>query len=305
MIKYIKNSRFIAIVYAMFLSGFIQPTFAEDEVSKRASGDWYKVSQISDNTYMIEEPQSSQYNISYLIIGSEKALMLDTGSGENKNKSKQTISTVIKSLTDKPITLLMTHFHFDHNANIEEFDNIAFANIKDIRDKAIDDKTYYFSSKELAFGSYPEKTTVHEWIDLDTNIDLGSRIIKISRVRGHTDDSIIVIDESRELVFTGDTLYNGPLIVIGKENYDPYINTINIMKENFNDSFSFYGAHGDSNLGGGMNYSLLNKVESLLRCAKINTCEHTETISETLSGHLLNGDFFLNDGVSLIILDTH
>ncbi len=305
MIKNKKNSRFISIIYAMFFSSFMLPTFAEDEVSKIASGDWYKVSQISDNTYMIEEPQSSQYNISYLIIGSEKALMLDTGSGENKNKSKQKISTVIKSLTDKPITLLMTHFHFDHNANIEEFDNIAFANIKDIRDKAIDDKTYYFSSKELAFGSYPEKTTVHEWIDLDTNIDLGNRIIKVSRVRGHTDDSIIVIDESRKLVFTGDTLYNGPLIVIGKENYDPYINTINMMKESFSDSFSFYGAHGNSNLGGEMNYSLLNKVESILRCAKINTCENKEKFSETLSGHRLNGDFFLNDGVSLIYTDIH
>ena len=44
--------------------------------------DWYAVEAIDPQTFAINEPKSSQYNTSYLIIGNTRALMFDAGSGE-------------------------------------------------------------------------------------------------------------------------------------------------------------------------------------------------------------------------------
>ena len=44
----------------------------------------------------------------YLVEGSEKAALLDTGSGLGHMKP------LIESLTDKPLLVLLTHGHVDH-----------------------------------------------------------------------------------------------------------------------------------------------------------------------------------------------
>ena len=48
------------------------------------SSDWFDVKHIGSKTYSLIEPQSSQYNVSYLLIGDSKSIMFDTGSGENQ-----------------------------------------------------------------------------------------------------------------------------------------------------------------------------------------------------------------------------
>ncbi|PSW48610.1 hypothetical protein C0W66_12855 [Photobacterium kishitanii] len=296
-----KKKRLInSLTSSIVMMTFSTSLLASESKAQSASGDWFKVSYIADNTYMIEEPKSSQYNISYLIIGNQRALMLDTGSGENRSHCKQRISNIVNQLTDKPVTLLLTHFHFDHNASIDEFDHIAFANIEKIRERAVDDKTYIFTPQELAFGTYPEKAIVNEWLDLGKNIDLGNRVVKITQVKGHTDDSVLVVDEGNKIIFTGDTLYNGPLIVIGKHNYAPYIQTINKMQVDFNDSYYFYGAHGSKELGGMMRYSILSGTSDLLECAKKEACDYSEVISEQLGGNELTGILFIKNELSLI-----
>jgi hypothetical protein len=49
--------------------------------SSLPSHPWFKVYPLGDSVYAIYEPYNWQEMISYLIIGSEKALLFDTGMG--------------------------------------------------------------------------------------------------------------------------------------------------------------------------------------------------------------------------------
>lgn len=108
-----------------------QPNIHEYEPVKLAS-DWFKVSYLGERIYSIEEPKSSQGNVSYLIIGDDRALMFDTGCGENEVKGNYKIKYILDKITPLPVTLIQSHFHFDHNQNIHEFERIAFPDRKSV-----------------------------------------------------------------------------------------------------------------------------------------------------------------------------
>ena len=79
---------------------------------------WFKVYPVGDSVYAIYEPNNWQQVISYLIIGSEKALLFDTGMGLDSIKS------VVKQLTSLPVTVINSHTHYDHIGGNADFNTI-------------------------------------------------------------------------------------------------------------------------------------------------------------------------------------
>ena len=59
----------------------------------------------------------------YLAEGEEKAVLIDTGCGLGDLRS------YVKSLTDKPITVLLTHGHLDHAPGAVQFEKVYMWNI--------------------------------------------------------------------------------------------------------------------------------------------------------------------------------
>jgi len=80
--------------------------------------EWFRIEKLDNRTYRISEEQSSQGNISYLIIGDKEAILFDSGSRENKVGS---IKALADSLAGVPVTLLHSHFHFDYIGNSADF----------------------------------------------------------------------------------------------------------------------------------------------------------------------------------------
>ena len=105
----------------------------------------HTVTYLEPRTYIIEEPQSSQGNVCYLILGEERAVMFDTGAGENTTVDGTRMRYVIDQITDLPVTLLMSHFHFDHNQNIAEFDHVAFIELEYLVEGTSSEGVYEFS----------------------------------------------------------------------------------------------------------------------------------------------------------------
>src|SRR3954469_266484 len=69
---------------------------------------WFEVYLVKPGVYAIYEPREFQEVISYLIVGKDRALLLDTGMG------MASIKKIVSELTSLPVIVLNTHTHADH-----------------------------------------------------------------------------------------------------------------------------------------------------------------------------------------------
>ncbi|MBL8039669.1 MAG: MBL fold metallo-hydrolase [Nitrospira sp.] len=101
--------------------------------ASRMIDDWYAVEAIDAQTFAINEPKSSQYNTSYLLVGENRALMFDAGSGERPAGSRSMREVAARYAGNKPIMLILSHFHYDHIADTAAFDGVILIDRPDIR----------------------------------------------------------------------------------------------------------------------------------------------------------------------------
>ena len=212
--------------------------------------DWYAVEVIDERTFAINEPKSSQYNTSYLIVGETRAIMFDAGSGERPAGS-QTMREVAERYTDKkPITLILSHFHYDHIYDAATFDHVILIDRPEIRSN-LGSRRYTITAWEsLSFGSVQlkEVTLVRD----GEPIDLGGRRLEMINLPGHTTESVILVDRTHNYVFTGDFVYRhlGGIIAFAPgANLDSYKrNSARLLQLTDSDT-QFFGAHGIPRFG--------------------------------------------------------
>ena len=70
--------------------------------------DWFTIEQIDAATYIISEYRHWEETHCYLLEGTERALLIDTGLGICD------ISEIVSQITRKPVTAIATHIHWDH-----------------------------------------------------------------------------------------------------------------------------------------------------------------------------------------------
>ena len=80
------------------------------------------ISEIAPETYLINEFGLCNH---YLLVGSERALLIDCGMGYYD------LLDTIASLTDKPYDVVITHGHPDHAGMMHLFDQV-YMNEKDL-----------------------------------------------------------------------------------------------------------------------------------------------------------------------------
>ncbi len=210
-----------------------RPEYAE--LTRRASPDpWFELYEVAEGVTAIYEPQQWQEVISYLIEGSDRALLFDTGNGIGN------IATVVASLSDKPITVLNSHGHYDHVGGNHAFAtaphqilgmNTAFtrarqagvsnANIRiEVSSEALCSKPPQGVSEDTHVG---QPYSINAWIDDGHKLDLGDRTLEVIHIPGHTPDAIALFDSAAGLLWTGDTFYAGPIWLFAPEtNLDDY-----------------------------------------------------------------------------------
>ena len=80
---------------------------------------WFTVEQIDDHTFAISEYKHWEQTHCYLLLGTERALLIDTGLGV------ENIRCVVESLTSLPLIVVTTHVHWDHIGGHWNFSNIG------------------------------------------------------------------------------------------------------------------------------------------------------------------------------------
>lgn len=167
--------------------------------------DWYAVEAIDLQTFAINEPKSSQYNTSYLIVGDTRALMFDAGSGERPAGSRSMREVAAQYAGKKPITLILSHFHYDHIGDAATFNGVTLIDRPDIRANITDQ----------IFTITPWESLDMEWHSMKVStlipdgevIDLGGRRLTLLNLPGDTTESVVLSDTNRNQVFAGDFVY--------------------------------------------------------------------------------------------------
>ena len=92
-------------IFHIFLIYFSEINLKEES---EIMDNWFTIDKIDENTHIISEYRHWEETHCYLLNGSKRSLLIDTGLGICN------ISEVIARLTDKPVTAVATHIHWDH-----------------------------------------------------------------------------------------------------------------------------------------------------------------------------------------------
>jgi glyoxylase-like metal-dependent hydrolase (beta-lactamase superfamily II) len=186
--------------------------------------DWFEVYEIKPGVFAIYEPRQFEEVISYLILGSQKALLFDTGMGI------ASIRKIASQLTSNPVVVLNSHTHPDHIGGNHEFENILAVNTSFTRRNAAGYRNPEMKSWVrtpnicglLPADFNPENYSIAAFrisrlVSDGETIDLGGRKLQILLTPGHTPDSLCLFDSANKLLFTGDTFYLGPIYLYSRE----------------------------------------------------------------------------------------
>lgn len=216
----------------------------------RASDPWFEVYKVAPNTYAIYEPHQSEETIGYLILGSQKAILFDTGMGISD------IRAVVEQITRLPIIVLNSHTHDDHVGGNWEFQTIYSMNTEFTLQNAkgsVEDAQAEIAPGEIC-GDLPKgfdpKTyrtkpwKISKYIADGDKFDLGGRIIEVLATPGHTPDAISLFDRAHGLLFTGDTYYPATIWLYRPEtDFDAYAKSIRRLAALEPDVKLVLGAH--------------------------------------------------------------
>ena len=218
--------------------------------ASRMIDDWYAVEAIDAQTYAINEPNSSQYNTSYLLVGEARALMFDAGSGERPAGSRSMREVAEQYAGKKSITLILSHFHYDHIADAAAFDGVTLIDRPDIRG-TIKEGIYTISPLESHGMDWRPLKVAHLVADGEV-LDLGGRTVEVFNLPGHTTESVVLIDRHRNQVFTGDFVYRhlgGIIAFASGSGLTAYKESSTRLLQFTNAETLFFGAHGIPRFG--------------------------------------------------------
>jgi len=169
---------------------------ASEEKPDLAPAGYFHIFKLDKQTYVISEPKYWQENVSYLLLGTQQALLFDTGPGI------YSIKAVVRSITKLPVLVIPSHLHFDHVGDLQEFDDVRLLDTPALRAQVHDG--YFVEPPEQFLLRTSKRYRVNGWIADGQTIELGGRAIRLLSTPGHTPDSVSLIDASHNRMFTGD-----------------------------------------------------------------------------------------------------
>ncbi|MFF2793851.1 MBL fold metallo-hydrolase [Lysinibacillus xylanilyticus] len=233
---------------------------------------WFTVNQIDNTTFAISEYGHWEQVHSYLLIGEEKAALIDTGLGIDN------IKRITDQLTNLPIIVLTTHVHWDHIGSHGEFKNIYVhkdeedwlvngikkLSIEQIRKDVSRDITIPTPETFNPDTYKPFQGNPTGLLNDGDEIEIGNRKLTIYHTPGHSPGHISILDNSKGYLFTGDLLYDGTPVYAFFPTTNPVDLTQSLKKiSNIPNVTKIYGGHNTIGLDANLLQEVGNAVEEL------------------------------------------
>lgn len=152
-----------------------------------------KVKQMNPHVYLMDDAGEAT---GYLVVGGEKALVIDTMNGQ------EDVKAVVRKITDLPIMVVNTHGHCDHIFGNVFFDE-AYLNPVDLdvarEHEEIPEFVALMRERGLSMPPYRE-------IRGGDVIDLGGLTVEVIGLPGHTRGSVLLLLKEDRILFTGDAI---------------------------------------------------------------------------------------------------
>ncbi len=153
-------------------------------------------------TYILRQSICASFegNFLYLLIGSDKALLIDTGVIADPQKMPLA-KTILELLPDKdhkklPLLVAHTHRHLDHRGGDPQFASLPSVQIVPLD---LDGVRAFFH-----FTNWPNEIA---------HLDLGGRTVDVIPTPGHNQTHLAFYDDRTGILFSGDFLMPGRLLI--------------------------------------------------------------------------------------------
>lgn len=178
---------------------------------------WFTIEKVDEDTFVISEPKHWEETHCYLLCGTKKALLIDTGLGVSN------IKKVVDGLTTLPIEVATTHAHWDHIGGHKYFDSLALHEAeKDwlsvkfpLTLQAVKQNLTYYPCdfpKDFDINDYKIYQGTSQRILHDGDcLDLGNRNLTVIHTPGHSPGHCCFYEQEREYLYSGDLIYKGCL----------------------------------------------------------------------------------------------
>ena len=156
-------------------------------------GERIKVTKLTDRIYLMDDAGEST---GYLVVGDEKALVIDTMNGY------EDVNEVVKSITDLPIIVANTHGHGDHVLG-----NVYFEEAYMHPDELQVLELFIHNPEFIAdCEKYGLKMSAFKELFGGEVIDLGGEQVDVIHVPGHTKGGLCFLAREERVLFTGDAI---------------------------------------------------------------------------------------------------
>lgn len=206
----------------------------------------YKIKEIYPDTYAISDPGIGIGEVFlYLLVGKDKALLIDSGYGLLDLKG------IVRSITDKDVICVCTHGHIDHALGACQFEN-SYLHSRDFevydRHKAPDFiRSVGFAEGPMYTADPVRSSPFHRELverlaasphpalkplDNISAFDLGNRTVSCHLLPGHTQGSAVFYDRENHVIFDSDAAPVGVWIFLPESSPIPrYIDTLENYRE--------------------------------------------------------------------------
>lgn len=197
---------------------------------------WFSRSSLGDGITWLTEPHAHpllRCNI-WHVRGRDRDLLVDTGLGIASLRAE------IEDLLDHSLVAVATHVHYDHAGSLHEFEDrrshrLEQAKMADYREihwlrreefpeplcEMLAELGYPLED-ELLIDALPEpgwdpmhytvQSAEADALEEGDVIDLGDRHLEVLHLPGHTPESLGLWEAATSRLFSGDAIYDGPLL---------------------------------------------------------------------------------------------
>jgi glyoxylase-like metal-dependent hydrolase (beta-lactamase superfamily II) len=158
----------------------------------------------------------------HLVIGEERALLIDTGFGIGNLKA------LVETLTDKPYEVFNTHFHGDHVLGNVQFPRVYIHAYDEapLRAAMTPEGSAEFVPKTGGYYTEADIMPFHpyEVISVEAGYTFslgGGETLEVVHLPGHSAGCAGLLDNKKRILFSGDAVLATPTFIFGNLPEDP------------------------------------------------------------------------------------